>query len=150
MFWVRIDNRLVHGQIIEAWLPFTGASNIVVANDELAADDLRQQIMSIAIPMGITIAFVGVEKAASYMRAKQMLGKNTLVLLAGCSDACRAYHNGLEFNRLNLGNLHYGPGKKQVCQHIALSKDDERCLETLSRLGVALDYRCIPSDPVDR
>lgn len=150
MFWVRIDNRLVHGQIIEAWLPFTGASNIVVANDELAADDLRQQIMSIAIPMGITIAFVEVEKTAGYLRSKRLIGADALVLLAGCTDACRAYHSGLVFTCLNLGNMHYGPGKKQVCQHIALSKEDERCLETLSKQGVALDYRCIPSDPVDR
>ncbi len=150
MFWVRIDNRLVHGQIIEAWLPFTGANTIVVANDELAADDLRQQIMSIAIPMGVTIAFLCVEKAAEYLKSKHLLGANALVLLAGCADACRAYHCGLLFTRLNLGNMHYGPGKKQICQHIALSKDDEHCLETLTKQGISLDYRCIPSDPVDR
>ena len=150
MFWVRIDNRLVHGQIIEAWLPFTGASTIVVANDELAADDLRQQIMSIAIPMGVTIAFVAVEKAESYLRGRRLLGADVLVLLAECADACRAYHSGMMFDCLNLGNLHYGPGKKQVCQHIALSKDDERCLNELAGLGVTLDYRCIPSDAVER
>lgn len=50
MTFVRIDNRLVHGQIIETWLPFTRARTIVVANDELAADPLRQEIMSLAIP----------------------------------------------------------------------------------------------------
>lgn len=150
MFWVRIDNRLVHGQIIEAWLPFIGANNIVVANDDLAADDLRQQIMSIAIPMGVTIAFVPVEQTAAYLRGRDLLGADVLVLLAGCADACRAYKSGLVFDCLNLGNLHYGPGKKQVCQHIALSKDDEGCLKDLAGMGVILDYRCIPSDSVDR
>lgn len=149
MFWVRIDNRLVHGQVIESWLPFTDARFLVVANDELAADELRQQIMSIAIPLGIDISFVPVASAQEHLAAKKLLNKDVLVLLASCADARRAFESGLVFQRLNLGNLHYGPGKRQLCQHIALSKEDEGCLAFLAGKGVNLDYRCIPSDPVD-
>ena len=149
MLWVRIDNRLVHGQIIEAWLPFTDAKTIVVANDELAADELRQQIMSIAIPLGVEISFIAVPILQDFLSSKKFKGKNALVLFASCSDARRAFEAGMEFTRLNLGNLHYGPGKKQVCQHIALSKEDEKCLDFLTVRGVLLDYRCIPSDPLE-
>lgn len=149
MFWVRIDNRLVHGQIIESWLPFTDAQAIVVANDELAADDLRQQIMSIAIPLGVEISFVEVVAVRPFLDGKKLTGRDALVLFASCPDARRAFEAGLDFKRLNLGNMHYGPGKKQVCQHIALSKEDEGCLTFLTDRGVSLDYRCIPSDPVE-
>ena len=149
MFWVRIDNRLVHGQIIESWLPFTDAKAIVVANDELAADELRQQIMSIAIPLGVEIFFVDVAMIQEFLSAKKFKGKNALVLFSSCLDARLAFESGLDFTRLNLGNLHYGPGKKQVCQHIALSKEDENCLDFLEARGVLLDYRCIPSDPLE-
>lgn len=149
MFWVRIDNRLVHGQIIESWLPFTDARHIVVANDELAADELRQQIMSIAIPLGVEIGFVNVAAVKGHLSARKLMNRDVLVLFASCQDAKRAYESGLDFARLNLGNLHYGPGKRQVCQHIALSKEDEGCLSFLSDKGVNLDYRCIPSDPVE-
>ena len=45
MFWVRIDNRLIHGQVIETWIPFTNAKRLVVANDELAKDVLQQEIV---------------------------------------------------------------------------------------------------------
>ena len=48
--WFRVDNRLVHGQVIEAWLPYTGAKHLVVANDELAGDVIRQQIIELAVP----------------------------------------------------------------------------------------------------
>ena len=149
MFWVRIDNRLVHGQIIEAWLPFTDARVIVVANDELAGDELRQQIMSIAIPLGVEIFFVKVAETQSHLSGRKLLGKDVLVLFASCPDAQAAFASGLAFTRLNLGNMHYGPGKKQVCQHIALSDEDETCLEYLSSKGVKLDYRCVPGDPVE-
>ncbi|MFZ5426158.1 MAG: PTS sugar transporter subunit IIB [Thermodesulfobacteriota bacterium] len=149
MYWVRIDNRLVHGQIIESWLPFTDARAIVVANDELAGDELRQQIMSIAIPLGVDISFVRVDSIQTHLSGKKLVNKDVLVLFASCPDARRAFETGLGFTKLNLGNLHYGPGKKQVCQHIALSKEDEGCLSFLQGKGVALDYRCIPSDPVE-
>jgi mannose/fructose/N-acetylgalactosamine-specific phosphotransferase system component IIB len=149
VFWVRIDNRLVHGQIIEAWLPFTDARSIVVVNDELAEDELRQQIMSIAIPLGVDIAFVAVKKIQDFLSGKTMVGRDVLVLFASCPDARRAFEAGLNFSRLNLGNLHYGPGKKQICQHIALSKEDEACLSFLQSKHVDLDYRCIPSDSVE-
>ena len=51
--WFRVDNRLVHGQVIEAWLPYTGAKHLVVANDELATDLLRRQIVELAIPQRV-------------------------------------------------------------------------------------------------
>ena len=50
MAWFRIDNRLVHGQVIEGWLPYLNAGHLIVANDALALDELQQQIMRLAIP----------------------------------------------------------------------------------------------------
>lgn len=148
MFWVRIDNRLVHGQIIESWLPFTGAHSIVVGNDELARDDLRQQIMSIAIPLGVQIDFQLVEKVGLFLGNQHKPDDDVLVLFASCGDARRAYDFGMKFSRLNLGNIHYSAGKRQICQHIALSKEDEGCLKYFNTQGIQLDFRCIPSDPV--
>jgi mannose/fructose/N-acetylgalactosamine-specific phosphotransferase system component IIB len=148
VFWVRIDNRLVHGQIIESWLPFTDARSIVVVNDSLAKDNLRQQIMSLAIPSGVGISFVAVDAVKKYVIEHKLLDADVLLLFADCPDAKRAFEAGLDFRRLNLGNMHYGPGKKHVCQHIALSKEDENCLDFFMNHGIFLDYRCIPSDPV--
>ena len=67
MYWVRVDNRLVHGQIIETWLPFTKSRMIVVANDELSHDELRQEIMGLAIPAHVEKAFVSVAEAAMFL-----------------------------------------------------------------------------------
>ncbi|WP_029894846.1 PTS sugar transporter subunit IIB [Desulfohalovibrio reitneri] len=150
MFWVRIDNRLVHGQIIEAWLPYTGADVLVVVNDELAQDDLRQEIMAMAIPQDVTLRFASIDRASDVVADLSVGGhaENVLVLLATCPDAKRAFEEGLRFDELNVGNLHYGPGKKQVCPHVSLSGEDESCLEFFSQREVQLDYRCVPNDPV--
>lgn len=148
MFWARVDNRLVHGQIIETWLPFTRANCLVVANDELADDVLKQEIMSLAIPSGVTVFFEGLEHLndAYTCQGKHFTKSNMLVLFANCNDALSAYQHGFSFMSLNIGNLHFSPGKKQIAPHVALSREDEKCLRFFTDHGVDLDFRCIPGE----
>lgn len=145
MSWVRIDNRLIHGQIIETWLPYTGAQSVIVVNDELASDIVQQQIMSLAIPGTISSHFVAVDAVAAEI---QEVASNTIVLFHSCSDARKAFDTGFMFEVLNIGNIHYSPGKKQVSPNVALTGEDENCLKYFARKGVELDFRCVPNDTV--
>lgn len=149
MFWVRIDNRLIHGQIIETWLPYTGAALLIVANDDLATDALRQEIMSLAIPNDVKVVFTKIDAVTDLMaRFGYADRSNSLVLFSSCPDARRAYERGFAFDGLNIGNLHYSPGKRQICAHVAVSSEDQSCLDFFSRKGVKLDFRCVPNDSV--
>ena len=149
MYWFRIDNRLVHGQIIEAWVPHIRAAALVVANDELAADELRQEIMSLAVPSNVTFCCCRVTDARYEIERldQEKQGRNILVLFANCADAKAAYGTGIGITQVNLGNLHYGPGKDVLCEHIAVSPDDRSCLSYLRSMGVELDFRCVPNKP---
>ncbi len=146
--WVRIDNRLVHGQIIETWLPYTHAKNIIVANDAVAGDDLQQQIMSLAIPQSVSCAFCLVEELNDKIIALANGNGSTIILFSSCADVRRALDSGFRFNSVNIGNIHYGPGKKQISPSVALSSDDESCLHYFKGQGIELDFRCVPNDPV--
>ncbi|MBG0775797.1 MAG: PTS sugar transporter subunit IIB [Desulfovibrionaceae bacterium] len=150
MFWVRIDNRLVHGQIIEAWVPFTGAKLLLVANDRLQSDPLQQEIVSLAIPGNLEADFVRVDEVNGFLQhaLEHVDRADVFVLFSSCRDARRGYENGLGFGVLNVGNLHYAPGKKQVCSHVALSDDDENCLNFFAKKGVELDFRCVPNETI--
>ena len=147
MTLVRIDNRLIHGQIIETWLPSPGAKTVIVADDALAADALQQEIMSLAIPQSVACLFVTIEGLAREMGGLvKDRESSVLVLFSCCPDAKRAHEAGFGFTNLNVGNVHYGPGKRQVSPSVALSTDDEHCLRQLTRRGVTLDFRCVPND----
>jgi PTS system mannose-specific IIB component len=150
MVWVRVDNRLVHGQVIETWLPYVSAKTLIVANDDLAEDFLRQEIMKLAIPAGVTLLFSPVDDVPGTIRG--LTGgdetRGILVLFADCCDARNAFLQGFGFESINIGNLHYGPGKQQVCDHVALSDADSDCLHFFSREGVKIDFRCVPNKTV--
>ncbi|WP_432736012.1 PTS sugar transporter subunit IIB [Maridesulfovibrio sp. FT414] len=149
MQWVRIDNRLVHGQIIETWLPYTHARHIIVADDAVAGDDLQQQIMSLAIPQSVSCSFSRVEDLGNkVMSISDGRNGSIIILFSSCADVRRALDSGFSFNSVNIGNIHYGPGKKQISPSVALSSDDESCLHYFKGMGIELDFRCVPNDPV--
>ncbi len=148
MYFVRVDNRLIHGQVIETWLPFTRARLIVVVDNALASDVIRQEIISLAVPSGIEIVFLTVGDTSVFFDQQRLSSSEVLVLFSNCLDAQRAYESGFHFRSINLGNLHYGPGKRQVCRHVALSPEDEVSLAYFVDHGVKIDYRCVPTDPV--
>lgn len=150
MHWFRIDNRLVHGQVIEAWLPYIRAKILLVANDELAHDVLRQEIMSLAVPRGVLFFCCTVDNVRAKLEQLELeqAGQRALVLFANCADARSAHQSGVEFFVLNIGNLHYGPGKEQICEHIALGSEDKKCLGYFTAHQVDLDLRCVPTRPV--
>lgn len=143
--WFRVDNRLVHGQVIEAWLPYTGSRHLVVANNELAADTLRQQIVELAVPQRIRTHFIPLRLLPATLDA---CGEDSFVLFANCQDARRACDDGIAMQVLNLGNLHYGPDKLQLLPHVALSAQDREDLRFMQQHLVQLDFRCVPTENV--
>ena len=149
MIWFRIDNRLIHGQIIETWLPYTRATRLIVCNESLVLDELRQQIMLLAVPSRIRVDFVSPRELGDLLRRIDERAEKILVIFADCTDARNAYDSGARFTTLNIGNMHYSPGKRQVCEHVALSEDDATCLHAFANLNVTLDFRCVPNDTTD-
>jgi len=148
VFWVRVDNRLIHGQVVEAWVPYIGAHNILVGNDDLAQDELQQEIMSLAIPRAVESAFLTIDELPGDPRLSVAGRENTLLLFSTCLDVRRAVEKGLRLPVLNVGNLHYSTGKRQLSPSVSLGPEDEACLHFLLEQGVELDFRCVPNDPV--
>ncbi|CAK7012304.1 MAG: PTS system mannose-specific EIIAB component [Desulfovibrio sp.] len=149
MIWFRIDNRLIHGQVIETWLPYTRANRLIVCNAALEKDELRQQIMLLAVPSRIQVEFASPTALPGLIEGHTEENGNVLVIFADCADAKTAYNAGAHFTALNIGNMHYAPGKRQVCEHVAMSEEDEVCLRSFIANQVTLDFRCVPNDTVD-
>ena len=146
MIWLRIDNRLVHGQVIETWIPYLKTWSLVVANDNLALDCDQQHIVRLAIPQAITASFVPVSGTCELLAPLALKKKNILVIVAECPDAQMIIEQGGCVDTVNVGNLHYAPGKEQVCSHAALSTQDIGCLDYIFQRAIPLDFRSVPND----
>lgn len=142
----RVDNRLIHGQVLEAWVPYCQANCIVVANDGIAAQVLQKKIMAASVPTSIRVVIDNLQGIAALFARHEFDGARVLILFATPADARIAHELGIPFLELNLGNLHGGPGKQRVSCTLALDDGDVMALRELDHLGVAITSRCVPSD----
>lgn len=142
----RIDSRLIHGQVLEAWVPFVQADCIVVANDEVARTPLQRMIMQAAVPSSIKLMIGTLEEAAAFLGSAEIDRRRVLLLFASSGDALRARQLGIGYAKLNLGNMHTAEGKNRYNCTIALDQGDIDNLRQVAACGVAIVSQCIPAD----
>jgi len=146
LVFVRIDNRLIHGQVLEAWVPFVQADCIVVANDEIARKPLQKIMMQASVPSRTQVEIGTVAEAIVLLNSPQLNKRRILLLFGTTADAVRAYQGGLIYDRLNLGNLQADRGKARLSCTLFLDPADLDDLELLDQTGVKITARCIPAD----
>lgn len=141
----RVDNRLVHGQILSAWLPVLKADALLVIDDESARNTLVRSAMEIAIPPDVLFDVVPVALASEALQRLRS-SRRAIVLLRDVSDAAAAIAGGLRLTRLNLGNIHFSHGRVAVSQAVYLSPEELERLEKLSADGIEIELRTLPTD----
>ncbi|MGK2905130.1 MAG: PTS system mannose/fructose/N-acetylgalactosamine-transporter subunit IIB [Desulfuromonadales bacterium] len=142
----RIDSRLVHGQILEAWVPYVNADCIVVANDEVAGESFQCMVMQAAMPSSIKLIIGTLEETASILRSTELLKNRVLLLFTSSNDALKACQLGVCYTRLNLGNMHSSAGKDRYNCTIALDQQDIETLQQVEDQGVTIISQCVPAD----
>lgn len=141
----RIDNRLVHGQVLSAWVPALSVDAIVVLDDEAARNTLVRSAMAIAIPPDVQFEVAALADAAGAL-ARVPARARGLVLLRDVGDAEQVLAAGVALGRLNLGNVHFSIGRAPVSQAVYLSLDEIARLEAIERRGTPVELRTLPRE----
>ena len=142
----RIDSRLVHGQVLEAWVPYVNADCIVVANNDVAGESFQRMVMQAAVPSSIKLIIGTLEETASILSSAELLRKRVLLLFANSDDALKVRQLGVEYPKLNLGNMHSSAGKDRYTCTIALDQKDIDVLQKVEDQGVTIVSQCVPAD----
>jgi len=141
---VRVDNRLIHGQVVEAWLPYLKVARVVVADDEAARSPLVRAAMGMAVPPPVAVEILPLSEVDFAGLSADRTA--TLVLLRDIQDVVTAAERGLEVRALNLGNVHFEAGRRQVSPSVFLSRADLDRLKMLAGAGAEVEARAVPSD----
>lgn len=141
---VRVDNRLIHGQVVEAWLPHLKVARVVVADDEAAASPLIRAAMGLAVSTEVDVAIEPMDKVDFYLISTDPV--KTLLLVREVESVVVAKQRGLQLKKLNLGNVHFATGRRQVSASVFLSQDELNRLKMLSQEGVEVEARGVPTD----
>lgn len=145
--WTRIDNRLVHGQVGNAWVGATGANLVIVADDLAAADKVQQQVMRMTTDAaGCEAKFFTIEHTIDVFSRKTP--KKSILLVAHDPAAIRKLvEGGVPIKSVNVGNMHPGAGKEVYREaHVYADEQDVADFEAIKAAGVELFIQIQPTD----
>ena len=144
----RIDNRLIHGQVATQWNSTLGANLILVANDDVAGNKMRQNLMNMAAPTGVATRFFSLQKTIDVIH-KASPKQHIFLVAENPSDVLTLVKGGVPIRKVNIGNMHMSEGKRQVATSVAVDDADVAAFKELQGLGVELEIRRVPSTPAE-
>jgi PTS system mannose-specific IIB component len=142
----RIDDRLIHGQVVEGWVNFLKATCILVADDTVAANPLQRAIIEISVPEGLKVIIGKVEEICKKLLSSSLDGERAILLFSNPGDALRSFEAGLSFSSVNLGGLHFVPGKRKIMDVCAVNDADLEALKAILRRGVKINIQTVPTE----
>jgi PTS system mannose-specific IIB component len=144
---LRIDNRLIHGQVTVAWVGNLGANRLIVCNDEVAADDMQRMILPQAA-RGVPTSVLGVQETLDYCASEQAQRETIFIIAKLPADALALVRGGLKPEEINVGNQAPRPGTKftMVTRSIAVTAEDAATYRAIADEGFTLQQRMMPND----
>lgn len=146
---MRIDDRLIHAQVVIGWGRVLHPDRIVIADDDIAASDWEQSLYTAATPPEIKVSILTLEETVRQLKGG-VFDREKLILLVGHPRNILGLMDlGLEIETVNVGGLHYGKGKEKYLEHIYLDEGEKSALRELVKRGVTLEARALPeSEPI--
>lgn len=148
----RIDDRLIHGQIVTQWIADSAAKRIVVADDRAAADPTQQMLLKLTVPGGISLDILTIADAAELL-ARDESEQNVLLIVRNPKAAYELVEAGFSPKSVNVGNISNSRsevGRRRLLAFIYVEPDDVAYLRKLMERGIELEIRAVPADrPID-
>ena len=142
----RIDNRLVHGQVGVTWTMTLGANLILVADDEVAGNELMQQLMAAtAKTSGAGIRFFTLQKTIDIIH-KAADRQKIFIVCKTPAEVRRLIEGGVPIKEVNVGNMHFSQGKRQISKKVYVDDADLEDLRAIRDAGVELYIQDVPGD----
>lgn len=140
----RIDNRLIHGQVATQWNSTVGSNLILVANDKVAGDKMRQGLMDMAAPSGVATRYFTIEKTIEIIH-KAADRQKIFIICEDPEDVLKLVEGGVPIKKVNIGNMHMSEGKRQVATSVAVDEADVKAFKKLQEKGIELEIRRVPT-----
>ena len=147
---IRIDDRLLHGQICGFWSSALKITRLIVANDQVAMNDLQKQVLRMAAPAGIRTSLIDVTTAATHIMEHRYVGQRVLLIVNSPVDILRMMDLGLPIKEVYIGNMGKKEGTKVYAKTIYLNTVEYQALCEIHERKVALIKQMVPdANPED-
>jgi fructoselysine/glucoselysine PTS system EIIB component len=143
---VRIDDRLIHGQVAFTWVPALGVNYVIVANDKVAKDEFQKMTLGLAKPANTKLLITSLNDAIAFLNDGKNQPLKILVLINNIKDAASLAENVAEIKSVNFGGIRSKEGSTLISKAIAITNDDLPVLHAMLQRSIELEVRQVPTD----
>ena len=140
--FARVDDRLIHGQIVQAWLPELNIDEVVVPCPNEQEYTIHPNLLRLSLPFEYDLTILSPSKCVGYMRESK---KRILLLLNSLQDLRPLLEDGLQIKSINIGGMHFKSGAQKFAEHVFLDEQDKCTLKILHDLGIEIETRAVPN-----
>jgi fructoselysine and glucoselysine-specific PTS system IIB component len=143
---VRIDDRLVHGQVAFTWTPSLGADCLIVANDKVAKDEFQKMTLGLAKPTGARLLIKSIAETITILNEEKYKHLKILVLINSVKDAAILAQAVPDIKSINFGGIRAREGAVSISKAVSVTTEDVLEIKELLAKGIELEIRQVPSD----
>ncbi|MGX2944085.1 PTS system mannose/fructose/N-acetylgalactosamine-transporter subunit IIB [Enterococcus alishanensis] len=140
----RVDDRLIHGQVMTAWVKKTRANQILIIDEEVAKDDFMSEILKMSAPSGIEIAVKGLEDAVTFLQEQETANKRLIILVKAPITIEALIDRGIVIDKLVVGGMGAKENRRVLYKNISASDEERETFKKLIDRGVPVVIHIIP------
>ena len=142
---LRIDERLIHGQITMSWTRTVNANLILCINDEVSKNTFQKNLMKMAGPPGVTVEIQNVDEAAENLNKEAWPNANILLMVRNPIDLLRLIDKGLQVTKINVGGVRSPEAKIKLTKEVSATPEELVAWKKLDELGIRMENQFIPT-----
>lgn len=147
--FVRVDDRVIHGQVVTQWTKIRPCNGILVIDDNIAKDEFRCKVLKAAAPTGVKVGIYTIEEGLEKIKLAKNAKNSYFVISNSPINFAKLLEKGADFGTtLNIGPMNARAGAKMVGKTLYIDEKDKEAFEYIEGKGVKCEFQIIPSEPV--
>ena len=143
IIFARVDDRLVHGQVVQAWLPQLNVDEVMIPFRKEKEASLNRGLLRLSLPYEYNLVILETHACMRYALGSR---QRILVLAPSLRELADLIENGLALKSINIGGMHFKKGAQKLAENVFLDADDKRILKLIHDLGVEIETRAVPNE----
>lgn len=141
---VRVDDRLIHGQVSVGWAPVIAPKYLIIADDEISLSEEDKELYLLGVPFEYEGMVFSVKEAAEFLNNHEK--ESSIILLRNLKNALELYRSGYVFEHLNIGGLHLSEGKEEINHYVFMDETDIEYLKKIEEKGIKVFIQDLPAN----
>lgn len=144
---VRIDDRLIHGQIATTWINDYNIEQVLIINDDVVKDKMQQSVIAMTAPVNVKVKVFGVDSFVSIYK-KNPIKRRTMIILTNSIDAYKLASGGVKFQYLNVGGMRFITGRTKIARAVSVTPEERKAFKDILAMGIDVKIQMIPRDEI--